>query len=412
MLDRLRPDEPVVFDEGTIDFLSPAPEADVRRGVFRRIFLSLSRIFAVFAKEFLHLWRDKISLALVIGVPILQLILFGYAINLDPKQLPTVVLVNDQSFVARAVAASLEATGYFKVVGALGREDELDAAIANGAAAFAITIPSGFARSVLRGDQVAVLVEADAADPSATAQAIMAAQEAVVQAVNRELTRAGLGDLVRSSPVEVRVHRRYNPESITQYNIVPGLVGVVLTLSLVMMSAMSLAREVEKGTMETLLILPLTRFKIIIGKIAAYVALAMVQTGLVLTAALYVFNVPFVGSFATLMLVIFSYIAALVAIGLFISTIARTQMQAMQYTIFYFLPSVLLSGFMFPFQGMPHWARVIGEGFPLTHFLRGARGIMLKGNDLPIVLPHIVAMGLITLVIGFIGFRRYRSTLD
>lgn len=410
MLDRLRPDEPAILDDDIFD--PPATERTTRFAGPFAVRSSLLRVIAVFAKEFLHLWRDKVSLALVIGVPILQLVLFGYAINLNPRQLATVVLVNDHSFMARAVAASLQATGYFRVVGVFGREDEVDAAIANGAATFGITIPAGFARSALRGDPATILVEADGADPSATTQAIATAQEAVARAADRELAMAGLGHLVRSSPVEVRVHRRYNPESITQYNIVPGLVGVVLTLSLVIMSAMSLVREVEKGTMETLLILPLNRFEIIIGKIGAYVALATVQTALVLSAALYAFNVPFVGSMAVLLLVIFSYIAALVAIGLFISTVARTQMQALQLTIFYFLPSVLMSGFMFPFQGMPFWAQVLGEGLPLTHFLRGARGVMLKGSDLPIMLPHILAMGLITLVVGYVAVRRHRSTLD
>jgi ABC-2 type transport system permease protein len=255
-------------------------------------------------------------------------------------------------------------------------------------------------------------VEADATDPSATGNAVSALAALNLAALDHDLTGPLAAQKAGPAPFEVRVHRRYNPEGITQYNIVPGLMGVVLTMTMIMMTSIAMTRERERGTMENLLATPVTPFEVMLGKIVPYIVVGFVQVTVILTAARFLFGVPMVGSLALLLGALLLFIAANLAIGFTFSTIAKTQMQAMQMTFFFFLPSMLLSGFMFPFRGMPAWAQVLGEVFPLTHFLRIVRGILLKGSGVAEIYPSVWPLALILLVVTVAAMRRYNRTLD
>jgi ABC-2 type transport system permease protein len=373
---------------------------------------SWNRFVAVLVKEFVQMRRDRLTFAMMVGVPVMQLVLFGFAINLDPKGLPTAVVSAETSTFSRSFVRAMENSGYFRVVAQPATVEEGERMLARGEVQFLLQVPVDFSRRLQRGERPAILVEADATDPAATGNAVSALQGLNLSALDRDL--AGPLASLRASPApfEVRVHRRYNPEGITQYNIVPGLMGVVLTMTMVMMTSIAMTRERERGTMENLLATPVRPFEVMLGKIVPYILIGYVQVVVILVAARQLFAVPMVGSLALLSAVLVLFIAANLAIGFTFSTLARNQMQAMQMTFFFFLPSMLLSGFMFPFRGMPGWAQALGELLPLTHFLRVVRGILLKGSGWADIAPNVWPLAAFLLVVAAIALRRYRETLD
>ncbi|PWC47730.1 ABC transporter permease [Azospirillum sp. TSA6c] len=374
--------------------------------------ISAGRLMAVMVKEFIQMRRDRLTFAMMVGVPILQLILFGFAINSDPKALPTALLVADSSPFVRTLVAAMENSRYFAITRTATSEAEIDRLLAEGEVQFAVTIPPGFARDLQRGTRPVLLVEADATDPAATSNALSALTAIARQALNPDLTGPLATLRTGPDPVELRVHRRYNPEGITQYNVVPGLMGVVLTMTMVMMTALAVTRERERGTMENLLAMPVRPFEVMLGKIVPFVVVGYVQVLLIVVAARLLFDVPIVGSLGLLSAVLILFIAANLAVGFTFSTLARNQLQAMQMSFFFFLPSMLLSGFMFPFRGMPGWAQAVGEILPLTHFLRIVRGILLKGNGLAEIAAEVLALALFLTVVMVVALKRYRQTLD
>ena len=382
------------------------------RSAESRLFgLSLERVAAVLRKEFVQLRRDRLTFAMLIGVPIMQLILFGYAINADPKHLPTAVVALDQSPLVRSIVRAAQNTDYFRIV-EVGSESEAERLIARGDVQFALVFPSDFTRGVLRGDSPAMAVYADATDPAATGSAVAALQRLPLIALQHDLRGPTAQFAPGRAPFEVVVHRRYNPEGLTNYNVVPGLMGVILTMTLVMMTAMGMTRERERGTLENLLATPVRPAEVMIGKIVPYVLIGYLQVLIVFTAARLLFNVPMFGNFLTLSAAIVLFIVATLGVGFAFSTIARSQMQSMQMTMFYFLPNILLSGFMFPFRGMPTWAQWIGEALPLTHFLRIVRAVMLKGAGWADVAPQTVPILIFIAVAAAVAMKRYRQTLD
>ena len=374
--------------------------------------LSWSRWVGIIVKEFIQLKRDRLTFGMIIGIPVLQLLLFGFAINADPKHLPTAVLSADTSPYARSLVAGMQNSGYFRIDRNLVSQVEADELLAQGRVQFVVTIPEGFGRRLVRGERPALLIEADATDPAATGNAIAALAQIGSTALARDL-RGPLAELQPvAAPFELRVHRRYNPEGITAYNIVPGLLGVILTMTMVLMTGLAMTRERERGTFENLLATPALPIEVMTGKIVPYIMIGLIQVTLVFGAAQMLFHVPMLGSVALLYAVVILFIAANLTLGITFSSIARNQLQAMQMTFFFFLPSIILSGFMFPFRGMPEWAQAIGSVLPLTHFLVLVRGIMLKGNTLPELLPQIWPIVAFMLVVILIGLRFYKRTLD
>ena len=373
---------------------------------------SVARTLAVFIKEFQQMLRDRLTFAMAIGVPVLQLVLFGYAINTDPKGLPTTLVVHDTGIMARSVVAALQNTGYFKVTHQSNSETEGDALLENGVVQFMVVVPPDFSRRVVRGERPALLVAVDATDPSASGNAIAALGAIPATSLLNELNGPLRALQAGAAPFEIRVHRRYNPEGLSRYNIVPGLIGTILTMTMVMLTGLAMTRERERGTMENLLATPVRPAEVMAGKILPYVVVGYLQLGVVLAAAWLLFQVPMVGSVTLLMVMIGVFMLANLAVGFTFSTLARNQLQAMQMTFFFFLPSMLLSGFMFPFRGMPPWAQTLGEVLPLTHFLRIVRGIMLKGNNVTQTLPELWPMLLFLFVAGAVALKRYRQTLD
>jgi len=345
--------------------------------------------------------RDRMTFATMLFVPILQLTLFGFAINTDPKHLPTAVLVRDDGPLTRAVLAAMRNTDYFDFKAQVRSADELDRLVRSGTVQFAIEIPASFDRDVRRGDKPSVLVIADATDPVATGTAISAAQGVIDTALRRELRGPDDSATKSAAPFELVLQRRYNPEGITQYNIVPGLLGVVLTMTMMMFTALAVTREIERGTMESLLSMPIKPVEIMIGKIAPF-----------LTAAHYVFGVPILGSVPLLITLSTLFAASNLAVGYTFSTVAQNQLQAVQMTFFFFLPNFLLSGFAFPFRGMPLWAQWIGEVLPLTHFIRIVRGIMLKGNGFADMRLDVAALAIFMFAAMGLALFRFRKTLD
>jgi len=373
---------------------------------------SLSRFLAILVKEFVQMRRDRLTFAMIVGIPIMQLILFGFAINSDPKNLPAVVRSADNSVFARAFVVSLKNSGYFTIEGEAASEAEAQRLIETGRVQFVINIPADFSRELMQGRRPQVLIEADATDPAATSNAIAALTNAARSAFDRELVGALARLRPGADPIELVIHRRYNPEGITQYNVVPGLMGVVLTMTMVVMTAMAMTRERERGTIESLLATPARPGEVMLGKIVPYIAVGYIQVVLILVAAWALFSVPIIGSLWLLLAALVVFIAANLCIGFTISTVAQSQLQAMQMSFFFFLPSLLLSGFMFPFRGMPDWAQTLGEIFPLTHFLRIVRGILLKGNALPEIANELFALMAILSIVTFVAMKRYRRTLD
>ena len=373
---------------------------------------STTRVLAVLAKEFKQLTRDRLTYAMMLALPVIQLLLFGYAINSDPRHLPTAVLVQEDSVLARSTLAALRNSDYFDLVAQARTPGELDAMIRGGQVQFAVTIPGDFTRRLARGDRPQILVEADATDPTATSGAVAALSALPQQALAHDLKGALAPRALAAAPFEVVVHRRYNPEAISAYNIVPGLLGVILSMTLVMMTALSVTRETERGTMESLLATPVEPLEVMAGKLAPYVLVGLVQTTIILLLARFLFDVPMQGGWIGLGLGVALFIVGSLALGFLISTVARSQLQAMQMSVFYILPSILLSGFMFPFRGMPAWAQVIGEAIPVTHFLRVVRGALLKGQTLADMWRELLALTAFVLVVTALAMARYRRTLD
>ncbi|PSJ59048.1 ABC transporter permease [Kumtagia ephedrae] len=373
---------------------------------------SFGRLGALLIKEFIQMRRDRITFAMMLGVPLVQLVLFGYAINNDPKALPAALVVTSQDQYTRAMVSALETTGYYRFVRVAASEAEAESLMARGEVSFVVTIPSDFRRRVDRGDNPRILIEADATDPSAAGNAIATLGTVASQALLREQGMEAVAAENAAGQLQVVVHRRYNPEGISQYNIVPGLLGVILQMTLVMMTSIALTRETERGTMENLLAMPASPTEIMLGKVLPYLVVGGVQVAVVLAAARLLFSVPFVGSLWLLVGAIFVFVMALVLLGYTISTVARTQMQALQLTFFFFLPSILLSGFMFPYRGMPGWAQALGEILPLTHFLRVTRAVMLKGADFAEIAAEIAALSVFAVVFAGLALMRFRRTLD
>ncbi|MGB0055282.1 MAG: ABC transporter permease [Methyloceanibacter sp.] len=372
----------------------------------------IGRMWAMILKEFVQMRRDRMTFATMLFVPILQLTLFGFAINTDPKQLPTAVLVRDEGPLTRAVLQAMKNTDYFDFRQQVRSSEELDRLVRSGTVQFAIEIPASFERDVRRGDRPAILVIADATDPVATGTAISAVQGVIDTALRRELRGPDASVTNSVAPFELVLQRRYNPEGITQYNIVPGLLGVVLTMTMMMFTALAVTREIERGTMESLLSMPIKPVEIMIGKIAPFVLVGFVQMSIILTAAHYVFGVPILGSVPLLITLSTLFAASNLAVGYTFSTVAQNQLQAVQMTFFFFLPNFLLSGFAFPFRGMPHWAQWIGEALPLTHFIRIVRGIMLKGNGFADMRLDVAALAIFMFAAMALALFRFRKTLD
>lgn len=373
---------------------------------------SWMRWWSMVLKEFLQLRRDRITFGMIVGIPIMELALFGYAINTDPKQMPTAVIASDHSEFTRTFVSAMKTSDYFNIVEELPNEEAGRAALAQGRVLFVLTIPPGFTRSLLRGERPTLLIEADATDPMATGLAVGAATQ-LSQAVARKDLTGPLAHLAGGQPpFEVRVHRLYNEEQIAQYNTVPGLMGVILSMTLVMMTGLAMTRERERGTMENLLSTPVHPLEVMTGKIVPYIFIGLVQATIILLAARYVFHVPFMGSLVAVYMAALLFVAANLTVGITLSSLAQNQLQAMQLTMFYFLPNILLSGFMFPFQGMPVWAQHVGNLLPLTYFNRLIRGILLKGNGWADLWPHVWPLLIFTVLVMALALKFYRRTLD
>ena len=373
---------------------------------------SFARVTAIIVKEFQQMLRERLTFAMAIGVPVMQLVLFGYAINNDPKGLPTALVAYDNGPLARSLVATIQNTGYFHIVAQPATEVQAERLLETGEVQFVLAIPPDFSRRIVRGEKPAVLVAVDATDPAAASNAIAALGQITPLALAHDLKGALAGLQPREPPFELRIHRRYNPEGLTRYNIVPGLIGTILTMTMVMLTSLAMTRERERGTMENLLATPVRPFEVMVGKITPYIIIGYVQLTVIILAAIVLFEVPILGSFTLLMLVIGLFMLANLGVGFTFSTLASNQLQAMQMTFFFFLPSMLLSGFMFPFRSMPQWAQWLGELLPLTHFLRAVRAIMLKGAGVGEIASNLWPMALFLLVVGAIALKRYRQTLD
>ena len=373
---------------------------------------SLARFWGIVVKEFVQMRRDRLTFVMMVGVPIIQLILFGYAINSDPKHLPAAVILADHGPHGRTILHAIRNSNYFDLVKKLDSESAGRDALARGEVQFVINIPEDFSRKLLRGERPAILVEADATDPAATGGALGSLPVLLNSALQNDLTGPLAYLAGTNGPVDLRVHAMYNPEAITQYNIVPGLMGVVLTMTLVMITGLAITRERERGTMENLLSMPTLPIEVLTGKITPYILVGYVQVALILIMGHVLFQVPMMGSITLLLIVSLVFIIANLAMGITFSTVAKNQLQAVQMSFFFFLPSLMLSGFMFPFRGMPQWAQALGEIFPLTHFLRIIRGILIKGNGMEDVVLELWQIALFAVVAIAVGVKRYQRTLD
>ncbi|PYK38143.1 MAG: mannose-1-phosphate guanyltransferase [Verrucomicrobia bacterium] len=373
---------------------------------------SIARFRAMLVKEFIQMRRDRLTFGMMVGIPLLQLVLFGYAINADPKHLPAAVILADHGPEGRTLLSSLQNSGYYNLVRQVKTEVEGHDLLARGQVQFVVNIPENFSRDFVRGDRPELLVEADATDPGTTGNAIGSLSTALNMALQNDLKGPLESLAVNNGPIDLRVHSLYNPEAITQYNIVPGLMGVVLTLTMILVTGLAITRERERGTMENLLSMPTRPIEVLIGKLVPYILVGYIQVGLILFAARFLFHVPMFGSLALLLTAAAVFIIANLAVGITFSTIATNQLQAMQMTVFFFLPSLLLSGFAFPFRGMPGWAQMIGQVLPLTHFVRIVRGVLLKGNGVGSIGLELWPIALFAAVAMFVAMKRYRQTLD
>ncbi len=368
----------------------------------------LLRTYAMILKEFIQLLRDRVSFGMIVMIPIVQLLLFGYAINTTPRHLPTAISIQDDSDVARAVLKALENTQYFSFSHRVSHAQEFGDLLQSGTVLFAIEIPPDFERSLRRGDRPAILVSADATDPVASGSALSALSQVVQGALLHERAIPETG----APAFEVRNHARYNPSGSSRLNIVPGLVGTILTMTMLIFTALSVTREIERGTMESLLAMPITPVEVMLGKIVPYVFVGFLQAAIIVALGIFVFGVPVYGSLMLFAVLSTLFITANLSIGYTFSTIAQNQLQAMQMSVMFFLPNILLSGFMFPFAGMPDWAQWIGEALPLTHYLRIVRAIMLKGATLMDLRYDATMLVVLTLIAMAIALTRFRRTLD
>lgn len=373
---------------------------------------SLTRVGAIIAKEVLPMRRDRTTLSLMFGLPLLELLLFGFAINTDPHNLPTAVLSADQTRISRTVLSALANTGYMEFTHRPETEDEANQLLQRGDVQFIVRVPSEFTRRLVRGERAQVLIDADATDPVTMANSLAAAGPAVTRALKHDFVGPLETWASRDDPVELVLHRRYNPEGKERLNIVPGLLAVILSVGMVLMTALAVTREREQGTMETLLATPARPIEVMIGTIVPYFVVGAIYTAMILVLSWLLFDITVEGSLAVLLLGAALFITANLAVGFTVSTLTKNQLQAMQVSFFFLLPSILLSGFMFPFRGMPRWAQYIGDVLPLTHFLRIVRGILLKGNGLVEIAPELWPIALFAVVALAVGIKRYRQTLD
>jgi ABC-2 type transport system permease protein len=369
------------------------------------------RLIAIFVKEVQQLRRDRLTFAMMFGVPIMQLMLFGYAIDTDPHNLPTAVISADDSTITRTILSALSSTGYMRFTHRPRSEAEANSLLQTGKVQFVVTIPSDFTRRLVRGERAQVLIDTDATDPLAAAN-LAAAQPAIDQALTRDFVGPLANLKTKPDAVELVLQRRYNPEGKARLNIVPGLLAVILTMTMVMMTALAVTRERERGTMENLLAMPVRPIEVMIGKIVPYIVIGSVQVAVILVVSRVLFDVVTEGSVALLCLGTALFITVNLAIGFTISTVTQNQLQAMQASVFILLPSILLSGFMFPFRGMPVWAQWLGEGMPATHFMRIVRGVMLKAADMSDISGEILAILAILMVVSAVAISRYKVTLD
>jgi len=370
------------------------------------------RLIAIIVKEVQQLRRDRLTFAMMFGVPIMQLLLFGYAIDTDPHNLPTAVIAADESTISRTILSALSSTGYMRFTHRPKSEAEANSLLQNGEVQFVVTIPSDFTRRLVRGERAQVLIDTDATDPMAAANPLAAAQPAIDQALTRDLVGPLARLQAKPDAVELVLQRRYNPEGKARLNIVPGLLAVILTMTMVMMTALAVTRERERGTMENLLAMPVRPIEVMVGKILPYIAIGSVQVTVILLVSRFLFDVRVEGSVFQLSLGTALFITVNLAIGFTISTVTQNQLQAMQASVFILLPSILLSGFMFPFRGMPVWAQWLGEALPATHFMRIVRGAMLKGAGFSDISFELVALVALLLIVSSLAISRYRVTLD
>lgn len=373
---------------------------------------SLDRVRAVMVKEFTQLRRDRTTFSMILLVPLMQLLLFGYAINTDPRHLPAALLVRDDSAFARSFVAGLGNSGYFSIERRAHSEEEARLLLQQGKAQFVVTIPEHFGRELVRGARPQVLVEADATDPIAIGGALGAVEGVARRALSHDLKGALAALQARDGPVEAVLHRSYNPEGLSRYNVVPGLMGIVLTMTGIMMTALAITRERERGTMENLLAMPARPIEVMAGKIAPYIIIGYMQAAIIVAAAMLLFGVPVLGSLWLLSAVLIVFISCNLALGFMLSANAENQMQAMQMSMMLTLPSILLSGYVFPFRGMPLWAQALGSMLPVTYFMRIVRGILLKGNGLAEIWPHLWPLFIFMMAITAIAMKRYKRTLD
>lgn len=375
-------------------------------------YFSFRRLTAIITKEFIQMKRDRVTLAMIVMIPLMQLILFGFAINSNPKNLPTALVSADSSAFTRSFIQGMKNTEYFKFLPQTFTEKQAEHLLTIGRIQFIINIPPGFSRELVRNEHPEILLTADATESMASANAITAMNTLSSSIFNRELV-GPLAKLNTDQPLfNLRLHAKYNPELITQYNIVPGLMGVILTMTMVIITALAITREYERGTMESLLATPARPLEVMLGKVIPYIIVGYVQAALIVLAAYYLFHVPIDGNLLLLFIAALPFIAANLSVGVTFSTIAENQLQATQMSFFFFLPSILLSGFMFPFYGMPMWAQKVGSILPLTYFLRITRGIMLKGTSFAETWPNIWPILIFMVIALLIGLKRYRQTLD
>ncbi|WED43329.1 ABC transporter permease [Legionella cardiaca] len=373
---------------------------------------SFARLRAVIVKEFIQMRRDKATFAMIIGIPLIQLFLFGFAINTNPRNLPTAIVNPDHSNISRRILVAMENSTYFRFISPAATEAEAKDLLKRGKVQFVVNFPINFTHDLIRGLKPILLLQADATDPAATSRALNVFTEMASTVLNEELVGPLEKLSTNATPYLPIIHAKYNPLAITSYNIVPGLLGVVLTMTMVVITALVLTREFERGTMENLLATPLKPLEVMIGKIIPYIIVGYAQVTMILLMAKFLFGVPMEGNILLLLLLCLPFIAANLSVGLTFSALASNQLQAVQGAMFFFLPSILLSGFMFPFRGMPDWAQVLGNILPLTHFLIIVRGILLKGNGFLEVWSEIIPIAIFMVIVMFIGFKRYRQTLD
>lgn len=375
-------------------------------------YISYQRILAVLKKEFTQVKRDVATLRIMVAIPIIQLILFGFAINSDPRYLPTAILSRDNGIISRNILSGLENSEYFSLDYAVSSEKEAETLLQQSVVNFVVTIPENFTRNLIRGDNPYFLIEADATDPIAISGAIGTVDQTIKQAINRDAKGQLSGIFLTNPPYEIRIHKLYNPEGLSRLNIIPGLIAIVLTMTCVIMTSLSLTKERERGTMENLLSMPVEPIEVMIGKIAPYIIIGYVQSIIILFASYFIFKVPILGNLYLLAICLLIFIICNLSLGFTLSVASKNQMQAMQSSIFILLPSILLSGFMFPFRGMPEWAQYLGSVFPSTYFIRIIRSIMLKNSSFFEIWPHIWPLFLFMLVTTFIAVNIYKKTLD